>query len=93
MSFYQRLAQGLRTNIDQEVDWHYVYSEMLPRLYNFFRYRLGDDFLAEDLTATTFEKAWKHRHRYKKDLGGFETWMIENLDLPACKFLHAVFFS
>jgi len=50
------------------VDFETVYQTELPRIYNFFRYRLGDDQLAEDLTAETFEKAWNQtpRHRIKK---------------------------
>ncbi len=26
----------------EEVDWEIVYTENLPRVYNFFRYRIGD---------------------------------------------------
>jgi DNA-directed RNA polymerase specialized sigma24 family protein len=33
------------------LDFETVYQTELPRIYNFFRYRLGDDQLAEDLTA------------------------------------------
>lgn len=47
------------------VDFETVYQTELPRIYNFFRYRVGDDQIAEDLTAETFEKAWKHRERYR----------------------------
>ena len=50
------------------------YLEYMPRVYNFFRYRFADDMLAEDLTAQTFEKAWKHRIRYRHRLGAFSTW-------------------
>jgi RNA polymerase sigma-70 factor, ECF subfamily len=57
-------------------DWDAVYAEQLPRVYNFFRYRLRDDALAEDLTATTFEKAWRARERYRHDLAGFATWLL-----------------
>lgn len=60
----------------QAVDWEAVYAEQLPRVYNFFRYRLDDPALAEDLTATTFEKAWRHRQRYRRDLGAFSTWLF-----------------
>jgi len=38
-----------------------VYAEQLPKVYNFFRYRLRDHAIAQDLTATTFEKAWRSR--------------------------------
>lgn len=60
----------------EEVDWEAVYREELPRIYNFFRYRLGDDALAEDLTATTFERAWRARRRYRRDLGAFSAWLF-----------------
>ena len=59
-----------------EVDWDAVYSEQLPGVYNFFRYRVGDGPVAEDLTSITFEKAWRARHRYRRDLAGFATWLL-----------------
>lgn len=40
------------------------------------RYRFGDDAVAEDLTATVFEKAWKGKHRYQNDLSAFSTWLF-----------------
>jgi RNA polymerase sigma-70 factor, ECF subfamily len=58
------------------VDFETVYQTELPRIYNFFRYRLGDDQVAEDLTAETFEKAWKNRERYREDLASFSTWLF-----------------
>jgi RNA polymerase sigma-70 factor (ECF subfamily) len=60
----------------REVDWEAVYQADLPRLYNFFRYRVGDDVVAEDLTAETFEKAWRKRHQYRYDLSAFSTWLF-----------------
>jgi RNA polymerase sigma-70 factor (ECF subfamily) len=59
-----------------EPDWDAVYTEQLPRVYNFFRYRLSNDAHAEDLTSRTFEKAWLARARYRRDLAGFATWLI-----------------
>jgi RNA polymerase sigma-70 factor (ECF subfamily) len=59
-----------------ETDWDAVYTEQLPRVFNFFRYRLGNEALAEDLTSRTFEKAWSARARYRRDLAGFATWLI-----------------
>jgi RNA polymerase sigma-70 factor (ECF subfamily) len=59
-----------------EPDWDTVYAEQLPRIYNFFCYRLRDQAAAEDLTAQTFEKAWRARHRYRKDLAAFATWLV-----------------
>jgi RNA polymerase sigma-70 factor (ECF subfamily) len=57
-------------------DWEAVYAEQLPRVYNFLRYRLGDEVLAQDLTSRTFEKAWRDRHRYRSDIAGFSTWLL-----------------
>src|SRR6516164_3928963 len=57
-------------------DWDAVYAEQLPRVYNFFRYRLRDDSVAEDLTAATFEKAWRARESYRRDIAGFATWLL-----------------
>src|SRR5215470_11613363 len=59
-----------------EPDWEAVYAEQLPRIYNYFRYRLGGEHAAEDLTSRTFEKAWQARHRYRRDLAGFATWLM-----------------
>jgi RNA polymerase sigma-70 factor, ECF subfamily len=59
-----------------EPDWDAVYAEQLPRVYNFFRYRFGPTPDIEDLTARTFEKAWVARHRYRRDLAGFSTWLL-----------------
>lgn len=60
----------------ETVDFEAVYQEELPRVYNFFRFRFGDNSLAEDLTATTFEKAWKMRQRYRSDRSAFTTWLF-----------------
>ncbi|MBW4436445.1 MAG: sigma-70 family RNA polymerase sigma factor [Pleurocapsa minor GSE-CHR-MK-17-07R] len=48
----------------------------MPRVYNFFRYRVRDDATAEDLTSTTFLRAWRARDRYSSDLSAFTTWIF-----------------
>ncbi len=58
------------------VDWDAVYAEELPRVYNFFRYRVGNRATAEDLTSLTFEKAWRSRHRYREDRASVATWLL-----------------
>jgi RNA polymerase sigma-70 factor (ECF subfamily) len=59
-----------------EPDWDAVYAEQLPRVYNYFRYRIRNDSVAEDLTSKTFEKAWRARGRYRRDLAAFGTWLL-----------------
>lgn len=58
------------------LDWDVVYRELLPKVYRYFCYRVGEGQLAEDLTATTFEKAWRKRRRYRRDLSAFSTWVF-----------------
>jgi RNA polymerase sigma-70 factor (ECF subfamily) len=76
MAFDQVLTGRLARWAAAEPDWEQVYAEQLPRVLNFFRYRLGDTADVEDLTARTFEKAWNARHRYRRDVAGFATWLM-----------------
>lgn len=57
-------------------NWEAVYAEQLPRVFNFFRYRVQDGPTAEDLTAATFERAWRGRSQYRADVAGFSTWLF-----------------
>lgn len=68
-------------NPQSEVDWEAVYWRVTPRLYNYFRYRIGathadDDQTAQDLTAQVLLRAWRYRDRYSRDLGAFEGWLF-----------------
>src|SRR5690242_10295093 len=60
----------------READWDALYADQLRRVYNYFRYRVGDGPVAEDLTSLTFEKAWVARLRYRRDLAAFSTWLM-----------------
>lgn len=60
----------------EEIDWEAAYKEYLPRVYNFFCYRVSEEAHAEDLTALTFEKAWRGRARFRRDLSAFSTWLF-----------------
>jgi RNA polymerase sigma factor (sigma-70 family) len=64
------------TAIAENIDWREVYDNLLPRVFHYFFYKVGDQFLAEELTAITFEKAWTSRKRYKRDLGAFQFWLF-----------------
>src|SRR5512143_2162908 len=59
-----------------ETDFEEIYRVELPRIYNYFRYRVGDGQVSEDLTSETFEKAWRNRWRYRRDLAAFSTWLF-----------------
>ena len=60
----------------EEINWNTVFQEYFPRVYNFFRYRVGDDTLAEDLTSAAFEKAWRSRSQYRQDTSSVGTWLF-----------------
>lgn len=60
----------------READWDALYTALLPRVHDFFRYRVGPGPEAEDLTAVTFQKAWQARARYRRDKGAFTTWLF-----------------
>lgn len=61
--------------LDPATDWDAVYRAELPRVYGFVHHIVGDVHLAEDLTAATFERAWRKRGRYRDD-GKITAWLF-----------------
>jgi Sigma-70 region 2 len=55
----------------------YKHLTQAPRVFNYFRFRLGREADVEDLTARTFERAWRSRAQYRRDLAGFPTWLFK----------------
>ena len=78
MNTYIRAFRKLVHPRSQEapIDWGAVYTQALPKVYNFFRYRLTDITLAEDLTSITFERAWRGRHRFQPGRVEPVTWLL-----------------
>jgi RNA polymerase sigma-70 factor, ECF subfamily len=60
-----------------DLDWDALYADLAPRVYNYFRYRIGSDADVEELTSRTFERAWRFRSHYRHDLAGFPTWLFK----------------
>lgn len=71
------------------MDWETAYASELPRVFNFFRYSVGNDMLAEDLTAETFRKAWQNRHKYDHNRGAFSTWLFSIARRTAIDFFRS----
>ena len=67
------VKRQLRT---KAIDWETIYHEYVARVYNFFRYRLHDEPLSEDLTALTFEKAWKVRRQFRGTGEQMPAWLF-----------------
>jgi RNA polymerase sigma-70 factor (ECF subfamily) len=76
MRFEQVLARPPARWVTVETDWERVCAAEMPRVFNFFRYRLGHTADAADLTARTFEQAWRSRYPYQSDGAGFATWLL-----------------
>ena len=53
-----------------------LYNQLFPRIYNYIRYRCGDADIADDLTATAFEKALNKLGDYCPQRGPFPAWMF-----------------
>ena len=67
------LKRQLRTHT---LDWDAIYRKFVGKVFNFFRYRLGDDAIAEDLTSQTFEKAWKRRQQFRGTDEQLPAWLF-----------------
>src|SRR4030095_3289690 len=76
MTVQNKAVQTSMTASVEEIDWNSVVNNELPRLYNYVRYRLGDEGVAGDLTSVVLEKAWLKRHRYRKDRAAFSVWLF-----------------
>jgi len=60
----------------ESINWKDVYDHLLPRVFHFFFYKVGDKLTAEELASITFEKAWTNRESYKRDVGAFRSWVF-----------------
>jgi RNA polymerase sigma factor (sigma-70 family) len=57
------------------LDLDALYTDHVRRVYNYFRYRVGDNETAEDLTAATFEKVWSKRDQFRGNAENFTAWL------------------
>src|SRR5690242_10791107 len=90
MSLHQATPDRSMARVStEELDWDALYADQLPRVYNYFRFRAGGDDDAEDRTARTFERAWRMRERYRRDLAGFSTWLFTIAHNVAVDFLRS----
>jgi RNA polymerase sigma-70 factor (ECF subfamily) len=53
-----------------------LYDRHLSRVYAYFRHRISDETVCEDLTAATFEQALAHLDQYTADRGPFAAWLF-----------------
>ena len=58
------------------MDWDAFYWQQLDRVYNYFRYRVADDRVAEDLVSETFMKALDRWETYNPAKASINTWIM-----------------
>jgi DNA-directed RNA polymerase specialized sigma24 family protein len=60
-----RVQTSEKSVLTIDMDWREVYNQLLPRVFHYFFYKVSDEHIAEELAATTFEKVWKSREKYR----------------------------
>ena len=68
-----RLAVEARTDTEAFAQ---LYGRHAERVFRYLRARGADDQAAADLTATTFERALRHIHRFRPGHAGFGPWLL-----------------
>jgi len=61
--------------VGQGVDWSELYRQYLPRILNYIRLRVGDEELAQDLTAAAMERAVSRQHTLRRQ-EAFGAWLF-----------------
>lgn len=74
MNLNSRTKKSFFNNI-KSIDWEQVVLIEFPKMFNYFRYCGLDDDIAEELAATTFEKAWRARNKYNPEKSAMITWL------------------
>jgi RNA polymerase sigma-70 factor (ECF subfamily) len=75
MNSNARAKKGLFNRIDT-IDWDQVVRSDFPKVFNYFRFCGLDDDISEEMTSTTFEKAWRARNKYNPEKSAVTTWII-----------------
>lgn len=70
-----RWLRAARTRIIDARQFAERYGEYLPRVLNFIRLRVGDEAVAQDLTAATFEQAFRKLGQLRRD-DAFPGWLF-----------------
>lgn len=69
------LRQALKSPSLTKSDFANLYEKHIGTVFNYCLFRVGDSATAEDLTAETFERAWRNRTRYRPEKACFTTWL------------------
>jgi RNA polymerase sigma factor (sigma-70 family) len=67
---------GRKVTDDDRERLRELYEEYFPKVYNYFRYRLRDAALGDELTARVFLKVVEHFSKYAAEKSSFSTWIF-----------------
>lgn len=63
-------------SITEEEAFARLYRTHTEAVFNYCLFQTGNRAVAEDLTADTFERAWRARRRYRPERAAFNTWLF-----------------
>jgi RNA polymerase sigma-70 factor (ECF subfamily) len=67
------LAEQAKTDPDSFAE---LFDRFYPRIFTYFRYRTGDDAMADDLSALVFERLLSALQGYRPERGPFAPWLF-----------------
>lgn len=70
------LSLGQSASITEEETFARLYRAHTGAVFNYCLFQTGNQAIAEDLTADTFERAWRARRRYRPERAAFNTWLF-----------------
>ena len=76
MMFERGMRAGVGPAILDASTFAELYQGYTYAVFNYCMFRANDRAVAEDLTADTFERAWKARRRYRPERAAFSTWLF-----------------
>jgi len=72
----ERLSVTRKSFVFTADDFARLYEAHAKAVFNYCLFRVGERAKAEDLTADTFERVWRNRHRYDPEQASFTTWLF-----------------
>jgi RNA polymerase sigma-70 factor (ECF subfamily) len=70
------LILGRSASVTEEEAFARLYRAHTDAVFNYCFFQTGNRAVAEDLTADTFERAWRARRRYRPERAAFNTWLF-----------------
>ncbi len=70
------VAECTNNEEDQCLDFTYIFEAYYKRIYNYYFYRVQNQYVAEDLTSLLFEKVMTKIASYENHKGNWDVWLF-----------------